>query len=272
MFAAVMLEPENCRQLLEKILEMPIARVEVDREKCMVYHPEYKGIRLDVYARDSNRTHYNIEMQVQTQSLEKRSRYYHSQMDMDLLLSGSEYEKLPDTYVIFICDFDPFDAGKYRYTLEMRLEEAKSVVYDDGRHTVFLSTKGTNGDEVPESLVKFLKYVKAGLEDSTEDFDDEYVKQLQDSVARIKSSREMGERYMVLEEMLRKERAEGKVEGRAEATIENILDILCEKGEVSAELRDRIARITDLKELKSLLHHAVKASSVAEFETYLREK
>lgn len=30
----------------------------------------------------------------------KRSRYYHSQIDMELLLSGSGYEKLPNTYVI----------------------------------------------------------------------------------------------------------------------------------------------------------------------------
>ena len=29
----------------------------------MIYHPEYKGIRLDVYAKGRENTHYNIEMQ-----------------------------------------------------------------------------------------------------------------------------------------------------------------------------------------------------------------
>ena len=35
----------------------------------------------------------------------KRSRYYHDQTDMDALLAGDSHENLPDTFVIFICDF-----------------------------------------------------------------------------------------------------------------------------------------------------------------------
>lgn len=38
--------------------------------------------------------------------LGKRARYYHSQIDMELLRSGTDY-------VIFICDFDPFGEAKY---------------------------------------------------------------------------------------------------------------------------------------------------------------
>ncbi len=52
MFGAVMMENDNCRQLLERVLEMPISRVEVIKEKSMIYHPECKGVRLDVYAKD----------------------------------------------------------------------------------------------------------------------------------------------------------------------------------------------------------------------------
>ena len=80
----------------------------VSREKSIVYHPEYKGVRLDLYAEDENHTHYNVEMQVKKKAaLGKRSRYYHSQMVMEALESGEDYETLPDTFVIFICDFDP---------------------------------------------------------------------------------------------------------------------------------------------------------------------
>ena len=63
MFGAVMCEEDNCKDLLELVLKFPIARVEVSKEKSLVYHPEYKGIRLDVYAKDENYSHYNIEMQ-----------------------------------------------------------------------------------------------------------------------------------------------------------------------------------------------------------------
>ena len=64
--------------------------------------------------------------------------------------------------------------------------------YDDGSHTVFLSIVGTDENEVSQDLVKFLKYVGAELEESNEDYSDEFVKQLQKSVEKIKLDREMG--------------------------------------------------------------------------------
>ncbi|MCM1187271.1 MAG: PD-(D/E)XK nuclease family transposase, partial [Lachnoclostridium sp.] len=87
LFAAVMSDPENCRQLLELALGLEIERVEIDTEKSILYHPEYRGVRLDVYARGEHHTRFNVEMQIANQALEKRVRYYHSQMDMELLLS-----------------------------------------------------------------------------------------------------------------------------------------------------------------------------------------
>lgn len=109
MFGAVMMDENNCKGLLERVLEIPIERVEVSREKSIVYHPEYKGVRLDVYAKDECQSHYNVEMQIKRKAaLGKRSRYYQSQMDMELLLSGEDYSEIPNTYVIFICDFNPY--------------------------------------------------------------------------------------------------------------------------------------------------------------------
>lgn len=61
MFGAVMCNPDNCKELLEMILQIPIERVEVSKEKSIVYHPEYKGVRLDVYAKDEKNTHYDVE-------------------------------------------------------------------------------------------------------------------------------------------------------------------------------------------------------------------
>lgn len=42
-----------------------------------------------------------------------------------------------------------------------------------------------------------LKFVKADLKESQEDFHDIYVKQLQNSIRHIKESREMEERFMI---------------------------------------------------------------------------
>lgn len=46
MFGAVMMDEDNCKGLLERVLEIQIDRVDVSKEKSIVYHPEYKGVRL----------------------------------------------------------------------------------------------------------------------------------------------------------------------------------------------------------------------------------
>ena len=60
----------------------------------------------------------------------------------------------------------------------------------------------------------FLEYVKADLEESQKDFHNSYVRRLQDSVQRVKANREMEERFMLLEEKLKEERAEGEKDSR----------------------------------------------------------
>lgn len=263
MFGAVMSDENNCRRLLELILQFPIERVEVSKEKSIVYHPQYKGIRLDVYAKDAEQTHYNVEMQaVQQQALGKRSRYYHSQIDMELLSAGADYAELPNTYVIFICDFDPFGEKMYRYTFYNRCVESEKATLGDGHQSIFLSTVGQNAEEVPEPLVKFLNYVHADLEHSTENFEDEFVESLQASVHRIKENRELEERFMILHEMMREERAEGKAEGKAE----DIIELLEELGAVPEALHETIMTQTDLAVLKQWLKLAAKADSIEQFE------
>ena len=267
MFCAVMSEEENCTRFLEMVLGFPISRIDVSYERNMVYHPEYKGIRLDVYAKDQNNKRYNVEMQVKRDvALVKRSRYYHSQMDMELLAAGTGYEELPDTFVIFLCDYDPFGRGLYCYTCGTKCKEDASVECDDGCQTIYLSTKGKNAEKLPESLVRFLKFVAADIEQSESDFEDEFVGQLQKSIHNVKESREMGERYMIFEEMMRDERKAGREEGALLAKRAFIFELLEDVGRISEELEVRIHELSDEEQLKVLHKLAAKAESMEDFE------
>lgn len=270
MFGAVMCDENNCKRLLELVLEFPIERVEVSKERSIVYHPEYKGVRLDVYAKDENNTHYNVEMQaVFHRALGKRARYYHSQIDMDLLTTGKEYAELPNVYVIFICDFDPFGMKKYRYTFRHLCLESSTVQLEDGYETIFLSTCGENSEEVSRELVKFLTYVRADLEESTADFGDSFVENLQKAVSDIKQSRRMGERYMLTELLMQDERRAGREEGREEGRIvghrESVIEFLTELGSVPKELQETISRETDLEQLKRWVKLAARVESLDQF-------
>ena len=273
MFGAVMVDEKLCKEFLELVLGFQIRSIRVSKEKSMVYHPEYKGVRLDIMADDENQTHYNVEMQVKyKRDLGKRSRYYHSQMDMELLFSGADYEVLPDSYVIFICNFDPFGRKRYCYTFRNKCQEDDTVELGDGSHTIFLSTYGENEDEVPERLVQFLKYVRADTDEM--ETEDHFVKRVQEAVRKIKASREMEERYMLLEELIREEREEAKEEGRAEEKINSranmTISFLEELGEVPDDLREIILNERSLETLTEYTKEAARAKSIKEFEEKIR--
>lgn len=139
-------------------------------------------------------------------------------------------------------------------------------IKNDGSYTIFLSTKGENEEKVPPELVKFLKFVTADLEESEGDFQDGLVKQFQETILNVKTDRKMGERYMIFEEMLREEKQEGRQEGRLEATKENILELLEDLGEIPDGLRDKIAGLEELEDLKVLHKIAARAHSLCAFE------
>lgn len=88
---------------------------------------------------------------------------------------------------------------------------------------------------------------------------------LQESVREVKGNREMGERFMIFEEMLKDERAEGLAEGRAEGRIDVLCQILKELGEIPYELRNRIKVEKDLNVLSSWVKVAAKAESMEDF-------
>lgn len=55
---------------------------------------------------------------------------------MELLNTGLDYDLLPDSYVIFLCDFDPFFQNKYRYTFDMVCREDDKISLEDAFSSV----------------------------------------------------------------------------------------------------------------------------------------
>ena len=267
MFAAVMMQGNNCRHFLEMVLGIEVERIEISYEKSIVYNPECKGVRLDVYARDEYNTCYDVEMQVEKDNLGKRTRYYHSHMDMELLESGAEYDVLPSSYVIFVCDFDPFGREKYCYTFENRCLEDLELGLEDGSRSIFLSTKGKNGNEIPKELRAFLEFVGKDTSSNDMKIEDSYVKQLQKSIRSIKESREMEHRFQgawAVSEF-RRGKAEGKAEGKLEALRDSVIEFLDELQGDSVLIRERILAEESVDVLKKMLKVAAKSDSIEQF-------
>ena len=194
LFGKVMQNPELCKELLQRILpDLDIDHVEYPKlQKSIEQDRDAHGVRLDVYVKDDKGTVYDIEMQVSdTKELPKRSRYYQSMIDLQLIDKGQYYNELNRSYVIFICPFDAFGKGRHIYTFENICKEDNSVSMGDEAVKIFLNAKGTM-DDVSKELKAFLDYV-AGKKPV-----DSYVEKLEEAVKEAKKNREWRHEYMTL--------------------------------------------------------------------------
>ena len=194
LFGKVMQNPELCKELLQRILpNLKIERIEYpELQKSINIDMDARSVRLDVYVKDEKEVVYDIEMQVSdTKELPKRSRYYQSMLDLQLIDKGQLYDELKRSYVIFICPFDLYGKGRHIYTFENICKEDKSVILDDGAVKIFLNASSKQ-DDVSRELKAFLDYV-AGVES-----DDIFVKRVAEAVREAKKNREWRHEYMTL--------------------------------------------------------------------------
>ena len=221
MFAEVMRRKDLCIGLLETIFEGRRIRdivyedgLSPEAQKYIAFNPGNKSIRLDVYFEDGD-TVYDIEIQKADKgNLPKRTRMYSSMMDANMLDKGLEYEELKDSYVIFICMFDPFEKGLARYTFRSICEEAEGLPLGDGRCIMFLNTKGSIG-ELGKDMDAFFGYINGGIESigTGKDSGNEFVEKLDECVLDINGDEDWRQGYMKYELNLIEKYKDGEAKG-----------------------------------------------------------
>ncbi len=123
MFQKVMQNPKICAELVERLLH-----INVD-------HVEYPA---------------NLKP-----ALGKRTRYYQSMIDIDSLMKGEEYDKLKESYILFICKNDPFkddeenQFGLPCYTFRNICAENDAVNLDDKAIKVIYNASAYVKEEDP---------------------------------------------------------------------------------------------------------------------------
>ena len=162
MFGRVMEDVDICREVIERILDVPMGPVElVDIEHVIEPALWHKGVRMDVFVRTIDGL-YNVEMQTYRRSdLGRRIRYYQAAIDVAELHKGRSYEALPESYIVVLCDFDPFDGGCPVYTFEARCLEDPDVPLGHGCHWLLLNATAWSG-MAASPLRNLLQYVATG--------------------------------------------------------------------------------------------------------------
>ncbi|MDD3220495.1 MAG: Rpn family recombination-promoting nuclease/putative transposase [Lachnospiraceae bacterium] len=216
LFDEAMEDPETYAAVLKIIFQANVSLLsQSEVEKQLQTAPYLKSVRLDVFAMDEKGTLYNTEMQKNWKpDLQKRSRFYQSLIDSGLLPAGSvNYNLLKDSFIIMIMPFDLFGQGKYQYTFRPECAEVPGLILQDGTTRIFLNTRGTNDEEVSRELIDFLHYVENSNDETASQTNSELIKKIHERVHAIKSSEEMGVKYMQAWEEKIYEREEGREEG-----------------------------------------------------------
>lgn len=211
MFGIIMRNPKYCKPFLETILNIKISRIEYPQDqKTINLSLDAKSIRLDVYVEDDSDTVYNIEMQNgHHENLPKRTRYYQGMIDLNLLDKGMDYTQLKQSFVIFVCTFDPFHIGRHVYTFENRCVEDLNLPLNDGTQKIVLNTKGIFDDVRPE-LKRLLNFIDGRQPE------DSFTQDLSEAVESAKRNEKWRHDYMTLQMAYDEKYREGLKNGIAE--------------------------------------------------------
>ena len=262
LFAEVMEDTKTFENVLSIILGQDISiagRPQTEHESRT--SPLKRQVRLDVWAEDESDAVYNVEAQKEnTKNLPHRSRFYQALIDSKLLLPGEvDFSNMKDCYSIIIAPFDLFGKGLYQYTFQMTCNETGQTL-DDGAVRIFFNTHGKNPEAISPELRELLYY----MEHTTENIScsTPRLQEIQSHVNIVKSSEEIGVKYMqeweekIMEQ--RKARAEGLADGLAEGEDLRLIKLIKKKIQKSKNLIQIADELEETPESIQILYDCVK--------------
>lgn len=266
LFDSMAKNPELWKPLLEAILGMELEEVKTDHNKNILFNPRYHGAQFDVYAKNFAHTHYVIEFHILPEDFEKRTRFYHELIDLHYLYNHKTYLDIPDTYLIFLCDSDPFGGGKFSYHLKSVIEELPMQKFQNGQHTIFLNAKGTEITPLPLKVLEFLLFFASEDPDNFYS-NDALIRHLQHEIHMAKYEQDLRTEY--LETM--QSTNENQYRGRFDAKKEDIILILQNRGFDCKHLWFPHSSECTNEDLSRLFELALQVESIEEFKHTLEE-
>ena len=212
---------ENAPECIALMLQIILGKKDLKVVKSQTEYPikslQGRGVRFDVFARDSKGREYDIEIQRADKGAEpKRARYNSALMDANALNSGEDIGKLCDTYVIFITEKDVMKKGLDVYSFD-RVDKNAGLDLGDGTHIIYVNGATRSATEIGK-LVHDLRCREAS---------EMYFDVLKKQVSQFKNSEE-GRLTMckAMEELGARREARGEARGKRKTMIETAKRLL----------------------------------------------
>lgn len=118
-----------------------------------VLQKDYKNLQgrssvLDCVARDKTNRQFNVEIQGENEGASpERARYHSGLLDMNILNPGEPYDKLPETYIIFITRRDVLGYNRAICHIDRIVREEKEA-FKDREHIIYVNSKKREDTEL----------------------------------------------------------------------------------------------------------------------------
>ncbi len=135
-------EDKACAEfLLQIILQRTDLHVQRVHGQHDIKNLQGRSVRLDILAVDEADRVYNIEVQRSDKGAgAKRARYNSSLIDANVTEPGDEYEKLNETYVIFITKHDVLGGSCPIYHIDRTIKETDAL-FGDESHILYVNAQ-----------------------------------------------------------------------------------------------------------------------------------
>ena len=155
-FMTKVFEDKECAEILLQIIlerkDLKVLRVQV---QYTVKNLQGRSVRLDILAVDETGKIYDIEVQRDDKGAgTKRARYNSSMLDANITEPGEEFEKLPETYVIFITENDVLGGNLPIYHIDRTIQESKELFQDES-HIIYVNSQITDETELGKLMQDF---------------------------------------------------------------------------------------------------------------------
>ena len=138
------------RECVNEMIDIILGRhIHIDEHHVEHYMSNIKGreAQFDIYVK-SEKMRINVEIQRKEKgATPKRGRLNLSLIDTQEIKKSSEYEEVPESYIVFMCEGDYFKKGLPIYHLKLTNKETKEEV-DIGQEMIYV-----NGDYQDEDTV-----------------------------------------------------------------------------------------------------------------------
>ena len=151
---------EDQPECMELILRIILNRTDIDVDNVRVQHfiknIQGRSLQLDLHSKTTGEE-FNVEVQRASSGAKpKRARYHGSVLDSNTLDPGDDFEKLPETYVIFITEKDIYAKGKPIYYVErFVMDDAGGQMFNDGLHILYVNGAYHGDDDIGKLMHDF---------------------------------------------------------------------------------------------------------------------